>query len=635
MCLRDTSNGNIAALAAGVPVVRRAVAVLLLSAALTPLALPQSVSNPGTLASIAAPQTDIEWKRIAGTVIDEKLAGPASGIVRAVWYAGNTGLLVQTASGRIFETTDFLHWRLNATGSAPPPQKIQSAGSRLYAVDTANLRVSDDDGITWLNLIGFNSRSVIGDGFTALAVSPANPQEISAANSAGIWRSLDGGISWSALNDDLPNLMVRKLLDRRTAVLADGTLIEDRAGTWSPLAGSDPELALKARFSQSAHADVSAATLAGTTAYAGTVDGRLLASLDNGVTWNEAPHIAAAGITRIWVDGERPSIALAAAGAQLLRTVNGGLFWDDVTGPLPPTQIYGIAADRSAGIVYLATGRGVIQGTLSLNDAGPASANWTSISRDLPAANAWDVRLGLDNTLSVALDGYGVFETPAPHRARSVRIVNGADMSERAAAPGSLISVLNAAVVTAKPAQVSAGVASWPVIASSNRSSQLQVPFDAVPGGLSLSLQGAGEQWTVPLTVKNASPAIFVDSEGAPLLLDAASGLVLDPKIAVHAGSTVQVLATGLGKVTPDWPAGVPAPLDSPPAVSAPVTAFLDGVQLTVSRATLAPGYVGYYVVELQVPPIVNRGVAELGIVMNGEESNRVKLYLESDPALR
>jgi uncharacterized protein (TIGR03437 family) len=69
--------------------------------------------------------------------------------------------------------------------------------------------------------------------------------------------------------------------------------------------------------------------------------------------------------------------------------------------------------------------------------------------------------------------------------------------------------------------------------------------------------------------------------------------------------------------------------------VSAPVTAFLDGVQLTVSRATLAPGYVGYYVVELQVPPIVNRGVAELGIVMNGEESNRVKLYLESDPALR
>jgi uncharacterized protein (TIGR03437 family) len=75
--------------------------------------------------------------------------------------------------------------------------------------------------------------------------------------------------------------------------------------------------------------------------------------------------------------------------------------------------------------------------------------------------------------------------------------------------------------------------------------------------------------------------------------------------------------------------------LDSPPAVVTPVTAFLDGTPLTVSRTTLAPGYVGYYVVELQVPSIVNRGVAELRIVMNGEESNRVKLYVDSNPAIQ
>ena len=586
-------------------------------------------------------QTDTGWKRIAGTVIDEGLAGPASGPVRAVWYAGGTGrLLAQTASGRIFETNDFIHWRLNTTDSLPAAQPgVQSAGTRLYAVDAANLRASDDSGRTWLNLTGFKNRSVIGDGFTGLAVSPANAQEIAAANAAGIWRSLDGGLSWSGLNEDLPNLPLTKLTDRRTAVLADGTLIEDRTGTWTPIAGSDPESALRTRFAQLAHAEVSAAAQAGTTAYAGTADGRLLVSLDNGATWNEAPQIAGAsrattGITRIWLDGERPGVALAAAGAQLLRTVNGGLFWDDVTGALPSTQIHGIAADRSAGVVYLATDRGVLEGSLSLNDAGPAAADWKSISRDLPAATAWDVRLSVDNTLTVALDGYGVFEASAPHRARSVRIVNGADMSDRAAAPGSLISVLNASVVAARPAQMDGSAASWPVIASSSQSSQLQVPFEATPGGFSLSLQGAGEQWTVPLTVKNAAPAIFVDAEGAPLILDAASGLVMDPRIAVHAGSTVQVLATGLGKVTPDWPTGVPAPLDSPPAVAATVTAFLDGSPLTVTRATLAPGYVGYYVVEMQIPPIVNRGVGELRIVMNGEESNSVKLYLESDLAL-
>ncbi len=579
-----------------------------------------AVTMPLALAQIDSAQTDIGWKRVAGTTIEEGLAGPASGPVRAVWYAGGTGkLLAQTASGRIFETNDFVHWRLNTIDSLPSAQSAQSIGLRLSAAATASLP---------------------GGGYNGLAQSSANAQEISAANAVGVWRSLDGGLSWSGLNEELPNLTVRKLADRRTAVLADGTLIEDRAGAWTTLAGSDPELALRARFASLAHAEVSAAAQAGSTAYAGTADGRLLASLDSGATWNEAPQIAGAsrateGITRIWLDAERPAVALAAAGAQLLRTVNGGLFWDDVTGALPGTQIHGIAADRSAGVVYLATDRGVLQGSVSLNDAGPAAAGWKSISRDLPAATAWDVRLNADNTLTVVLDGYGVFEAPAPHRSRSVRVVNGADMSDRAAAPGSLISVLNASVIAATPSQLNGGAASWPVIASSSRSSQLQVPFEAAPGGFSLALQGAGEQWTVPVTVKNAAPAIFVDAEGSPLILDAASGLVVDPGIAVHAGSTVQVLATGLGRVTPDWPTGVAAPLDSPPAVMAPVTAFLDGSPVPVTRATLAPGYIGYYVVELQIPAIVNRGTAELRIVMNGEESNRVKLYLESDLALQ
>jgi uncharacterized protein (TIGR03437 family) len=103
--------------------------------------------------------------------------------------------------------------------------------------------------------------------------------------------------------------------------------------------------------------------------------------------------------------------------------------------------------------------------------------------------------------------------------------------------------------------------------------------------------------------------------------------------VGIHAGSSVQVLATGLGKVNPDWPTGVPAPLDSPPAVRAPVTAFIDGTPVEVTRATLAPGYVGYYLVELQIPAIVNRGTSELRIVVNGEESNRVRLYLEADRA--
>jgi uncharacterized protein (TIGR03437 family) len=582
------------------------------------------------------------WKRIAGTTINEALAEPASGPVSAAWYAaGSSALLAQTVSGRVFETADFVHWRLSTTAIAPAsgfsvttlplslPEagaKVQAASGRFYAMASQNLYTSEDNGQTWLNLTGFNSRSVIGGGFSALAVSPANPQEISAANQFGVWRSLDGGLTWQGLNEDLPNLTVRKWLGRRTILLADGTLAEAGPGGWSPTQGSDPELALRARFGGAIHADVSAAAESTTgIAYAGTADGRLLVSRDSGKTWNENPAgPLGSAVARFWVDGERPDVALAAAGARLFRTVNGGLFWDQVTGALPPGQIHGIAADRSAGIVYVATDGGVFSGSVSLNDAGAAASNWTSVARALPVAPAWDVALTADNTLIVALDGYGVFETAAPHRTRTVKIVSGADLTERAAAPGSLVSVLGARVQTVRNQG-----AAYPVLAASDQSSQVQVPFEAAAGTFSLALEGATDRWTLPLTVKEAAPAIFVDSDGSPLVLDADSGLVLDPKIAVYAGSTVQILATGLGKVAPEWPTGQPAPLDTPHNVIGSVTAFLDGRQVEVKRASLAPGYVGYYLVELQVPAIVNRGASEFRLVMNGEESNRVKLYLE------
>ena len=581
------------------------------------------------------------WKHIAGTTINEALAEPASGPVSSTWYAaGASALLAQTVSGRIFETTDFVHWRLNTTATAPSPgfsnaglplslpeagAKVQPASGRLYAMGSQNLYTSEDSGRTWLNLTGFNNRSVIGGGFNALAISPANPQEISAANLFGVWRSLDGGLTWQGLNEDLPNLTVRKWLGHRTILLADGTLAEAGPGGWSPTQGSDPELALRARFGGAIHGDVSAAAETAGIGYAGTADGRLLVSRDGGKTWNENPGgPLGSAVARFWVDGERPDVALAAAGSRLFRTVNGGLFWDQVTGALAPGQIHGIAADRSAGVVYVATDGGVFGGSLSLNDAGAAASNWVSVARALPVAPAWDVALTGENTLIVALDGYGVFETAAPHRTRTVKIVSAADQTERAAAPGSVVSVLGARVQTVKNQG-----AAYPVLAASDQSSQVQVPFEASAGTFSLALEGASDSWTVPLTVKEAAPAIFVDSDGSPLVLDAESGLVLDPKIAVYAGSTVQILATGLGKVTPEWPTGRPAPLDAPHNVTGNVTAFLDGRQVEVKRASLAPGYVGYYLVELQVPAIVNRGASEFRLVMNGEESNRVKLYLE------
>jgi uncharacterized protein (TIGR03437 family) len=59
------------------------------------------------------------------------------------------------------------------------------------------------------------------------------------------------------------------------------------------------------------------------------------------------------------------------------------------------------------------------------------------------------------------------------------------------------------------------------------------------------------------------------------------------------------------------------------------VRANLDGVPLDVTQATLAPGYVGFYLIEIQLPQVVNTGPAELVLEAEGQQSNRVRLYVE------
>ncbi|MBZ5605321.1 MAG: hypothetical protein LAO79_23730, partial [Acidobacteriia bacterium] len=60
----------------------------------------------------------------------------------------------------------------------------------------------------------------------------------------------------------------------------------------------------------------------------------------------------------------------------------------------------------------------------------------------------------------------------------------------------------------------------------------------------------------------------------------------------------------------------------------APVRAYLDSQPVEVTRAVLAP-YVGFYMVELEVPKIVNSGPAELYLEVGGQSSNRVRVYIE------
>src|ERR1700692_3989582 len=476
--------------------------------------------------AVKAQPVSLDWRHIGNSAIELSMPSVTTGPVGRVWYSEDgSALYAQTVSGRIVATTDFEQWKQVQGQSVTPPAptnpeavtfpeaglKIRSqrgGSSRFYGAGRNAYR-SDDGGVTWTNLTAYKGASILGDGLADLAVSPREPDEVVVASSTGVWRSMDGGLTWTGLNQFLPNLPSGHLLGVPNGprgvrlALASGTAeIEWAPGektAWRPVDSADLEREnnTKAALSQLLKHSVTAVATAKDYIYAGDSEGRLQVSPDAGASWPQQFKLADLGaVESIWVDANDPRVAVAVlsarpAGVQsqskptyVLRTMNGGVFWDDITANLPDTAAaHGVAADRASGAVYVATDAGVFFTMTDLASAG-SPTSWASLSEKLPAG-ATDVKLdGGANQLYAAVDGYGVYAAIAPHRFRDASVVNAADYSSRPTAPGALLSVLGIRVESASSANTVV-----PVLDATNTASQIQVPFEAKGNTFSLSLE--------------------------------------------------------------------------------------------------------------------------------------------------
>lgn len=554
-----------------------------------------------TLPAPAEFEFRLSWRAIGSTVVSAGRAGMSGAAVSGVWFSAD-GLALETeiANGRIFRTTDFESWTAQAragsrvTVTPKVVDMLPEAGSSALAANGNPYRAyaygrflwrSDDGGKHWMNLIASGETRLIGETVRAMAISPTDPDRIAAVTDEGIWLSSDGGQAWLSLNGGLPNLRLRRLYAAPRG--GHGLIAEWRGGQtveWLPGARG---------------------------------------------AWVASGAAAVKRDSTKWADAARPEVRLelrAGDRTRIYRTLDSGARWDDMTSDLPATQIVGIAADRSSGGIYLATERGVYY-TLNSLEVASAPTSWIRLGGNLPKEAALDVLLDEGgNFLYASLAGEGVFLTYAPHRRRNPAVISAANLETRTAAPGALMSVVGMRLTQAQLAGKNV-----PILSATADETQVQIPYDATVPSPALEFGNEGAAMRMELDMAETAPVIFTDRDGAPLVLDAESGELIDPSTPLRAGMRIQILLSGLGKVEPAWPAGVAAPKSNSPRVVASVRVWLDGKTLEVSKAELAGGYVGFYAVETRLPPVLDTTVLPLTVEAGGRFSNTIFIRTSLD----
>ena len=632
---------------------------------------------------------DTRWKPVGRGGIELGLAGPAGAAVSETWFSPDGGALyVLLRSGATWSTADLGQtWRSEdalaqadrAARFADRPAGGGAAGRIVrdpfgpavqYFLGRDLLR-SRDGGRSWTNLTNGGAGSVIGERQVDIAFSPQDPDLVVVGNSLGLWKSVDRGITWSSLNRTLPNfprvaflpmngpggLRIRadamgelelsgaaafRQLRRRPArppagwggeddarrspkppILPPGFAVSYRV--WKDGAPISPDLtACAVAPCQDPRRHYLTALENNGRLWAGTSDGRIWVSRNGGEDWRLSFRDAEERrILRIWVDPENAAAALAVAGARVLRSTNGGAFWDDVGSNLPAGAWQAVVGHPDARAVYVAGAAGVFYSRVDLDKPGPPGV-WRRLNGNLPAQAVDDLTVDFAaGRLYAAQAGYGVYRARAPVVEEAIRALNAADLSRRPAAPGSLLTIRGMAADRAE-----AGNARAPILSRGRRETQLQVPFNQAGRSLGLTLWAGLRKFELSMPLARVSPAIFIE-DGEPLILDAGSGAIVGRNRPARPGARLLILATGLGRVVPDWPAGLAAPFVEPPRPAAEIGASLNGAALSVISARLAGGYVGTYVVEAALPPTAAVGVGVLRIYADGVGSNAARLVIE------
>jgi uncharacterized protein (TIGR03437 family) len=323
-----------------------------------------------------------------------------------------------------------------------------------------------------------------------------------------------------------------------------------------------------------------------------------------------------------------------------------------VGGPVttPVSFVNAIAGGKTADVIaatLLPGSVGVFQVLLHLNpDLTTDPYSQLTIAQDIYVSNIVTVPI-------VAGDGSAT-TTPTATAA----FVSAANpLGGNALAPGSIASLFGAGlapqsvVADAAPGlpftlggvTMTLGTGFAPLFYVSPGQLNFQIPHFTVTGPTltTLTVASGNSKTTYTVLLKPYAPALFTTNQAgtgqASTLIDGTASLVapigaFPGSRPAKIGDHISIYATGLGDVS-DRPApGAATPADPLPHTLATPTVTVGGVPATVTFSGLAPGYVGLYQINVQVPDGTPTGSAvPIILTIGGVPSNSATIAIAAN----
>lgn len=215
-----------------------------------------------------------------------------------------------------------------------------------------------------------------GGTIRALAIDPTNPQTVYAGAAGGVYKSVNGGTSWTAVNTGLTDTQIMSLaIDPSSPqTVYAGTYYN---GVFKSVNGATSWSAVNTGQTGTSVTSLAFALTMPQTLYAGT-NGGIFKSIDGGGVWSAVNiGLTNTDVRSLAITPSTPQTVYAGTNGGVFKSIDGGGSWNAVNTGLTSTDVRSLAVDSSTSqTVYAGTFYGLFK---SVN----GGSNWSAINVEL------------------------------------------------------------------------------------------------------------------------------------------------------------------------------------------------------------------------------------------------------------